>query len=56
MNPYPKLAIAGLFAAFAACSATAFAEDGWITSFEQARETARAEGKSILVNFTGSDW
>ena len=56
MNAYPKLAIAGLAAAFAVSCATAGAEDGWIVSFEQARETARAEGKSILVNFTGSDW
>ena len=56
MNAYPKLAIAGLVTVFAASCATAVAEDGWIVSFEQARETARAEGKSILVNFTGSDW
>jgi thioredoxin-related protein len=28
----------------------------WITDFEQAKETARTEGKDMLVDFSGSDW
>jgi len=28
----------------------------WLTDFSKAREQAKAEGKFVLVNFTGSDW
>lgn len=28
----------------------------WITDFEEAKTKAAAEGKAILINFTGSDW
>lgn len=31
-------------------------EDGWLTSYEQAVQEARASGKPVLANFTGSDW
>ncbi|HIA27437.1 MAG TPA: thioredoxin family protein, partial [Planctomycetes bacterium] len=24
--------------------------------FDKAKETARSEGKDLLINFTGSDW
>ena len=44
----------GLAMVFATGSATA--GDGWITDLAKAKETAKAEGKSILMNFTGSDW
>jgi thiol:disulfide interchange protein len=30
--------------------------DGWTTDFEKAFERAKAEKKSVLVEFTGSDW
>ena len=30
--------------------------DGWLTNLEQAQKQAKAEGKDILVDFTGSDW
>ena len=30
--------------------------DGWNTDFEKARATATAEGKYMLVDFSGSDW
>lgn len=30
--------------------------DRWNTSFDEARATAQAENKDILINFTGSDW
>ena len=29
---------------------------GWETDFEKAKQTARAEHKNILLNFSGSDW
>lgn len=29
---------------------------GWLTSFPQAREEAKASGRRILLFFTGSDW
>lgn len=28
----------------------------WLTDFAAARATAKAEGKMVLLNFTGSDW
>ncbi len=28
----------------------------WLTDMEKAKEQAAAEGKAILINFTGSDW
>lgn len=28
----------------------------WMTDFNKAKETALAEGKDLLINFTGSDW
>lgn len=28
----------------------------WITDFEAAKATAEAEGKHLLINWTGSDW
>ncbi len=30
--------------------------DGWVTDIREAYKTAMAEDKSILVDFTGSDW
>ena len=29
---------------------------GWVTDIGEARKTAMAEDKNILINFTGSDW
>ncbi len=42
----------------AALSATAFAStpEGWSTDLEKAFTQAKAEKKSVLVEFTGSDW
>lgn len=28
----------------------------WLTDFEEAKAKAAAEGKAVLINFTGSDW
>lgn len=30
--------------------------DGWMTDFEAAKKKAAAEGKDLLIDFTGSDW
>ena len=35
---------------------SAFAEEGWLVSFEKAKQQAAKEGKPILMEFTGSDW
>ncbi|MEO6742655.1 MAG: thioredoxin family protein [Chthoniobacteraceae bacterium] len=32
------------------------AGDLWVTDFEKAKQTAAAEGKDLLIDFTGSDW
>jgi thiol:disulfide interchange protein len=42
----------------AALTATAFASvpEGWSTDLDKAFEKAKAEKKSVLVEFTGSDW
>ena len=48
--------ISAMGLAMVLATSTASAEDGWITDLAKAKETAKAEGKSILMNFTGSDW
>lgn len=42
----------------AALTATAFATtpEGWSTDLDKAFEKAKSEKKSVLVEFTGSDW
>ena len=32
------------------------ADDGWQTDYSQAKEAAQAQGKPMLLDFTGSDW
>ena len=32
------------------------AADGWLVDFDKAKAQAAKEGKSILMEFTGSDW
>ena len=54
MKMLSYLAIVGLATAFTARSASA--DEAWINNLEKAKEVAKAEGKSILMNFTGSDW
>ncbi len=45
-------------ASVVAITATAFAAtpEGWSTDLDKAFEKAKAEKKSVLVEFTGSDW
>jgi len=55
----PMLAIlsvtAGAFALVAPGTASAGGE-GWTDDLEAAQKTAKAEGKDLLLDFTGSDW
>lgn len=50
--------LASVTVGVAALTATAFATTpaGWSTDLEKAFATAKAENKSVLVEFTGSDW
>ncbi len=32
------------------------AHEGWLTDMDQAMETAKKDGKDILIDFSGSDW
>jgi thioredoxin-related protein len=50
-----KTLLAGIALAITASFATA-AGDEWMTDFEAAKKKAAAENKSLLVDFTGSDW
>ncbi|MBQ2380248.1 MAG: thioredoxin family protein [Akkermansia sp.] len=43
-------------AAIAAIVAPALAADAWYTDFAAAQAQAKAENKSIVLDFTGSDW
>lgn len=36
--------------------ASSSAKAGWLTSYEQAQQEAKANHKLILMDFTGSDW
>ena len=36
--------------------ASAWAEGPWLTDYAKAKEQAAAEGKPMLLDFTGSDW
>ena len=49
----PVYAMAGAVACVAGCC---FAAEGWGTDFNQGLATAAAEGRPVLVEFTGSDW
>ena len=39
-----------------AIAASAVASEGWETDFEKASAKAKAEGKHMLLDFSGSDW
>lgn len=49
------LTIAAMLIAFSAHSAFATGTV-WVEDFELAKQTARSQGKDLLINFTGSDW
>lgn len=54
MSTLTNILAAGLVAL--APSITFAAEDNWIADFDEAAAQAKAEGKDLLVDFTGSDW
>ena len=43
-------------AAWSLTASTFAAGDLWVSDFEKAKTTAAAEGKDLLIDFTGSDW
>jgi protein disulfide-isomerase len=45
----------GLFVAVMV-TGSVWAAEGWNTNYEKALEQAKAEGKHVLVDFSGSDW
>ena len=57
MNPlYLGTVRVALAAVIFTLAGNAIAEEGWLVSFEKAKEQAAKEGKPILMEFTGSDW
>ena len=54
MNTIRSLVVAT--AAWTLTASTFAAGDLWVTDFEKAKTTAAAEGKDLLIDFTGSDW
>jgi len=38
------------------CGLSVMADDGWLTSFDDAKKVAKEENKDILLDFSGSDW
>ena len=54
MNSIRSLFVAT--AAWTLTAATFAAGDLWVSDFEKAKQTAAAEGKDLLIDFTGSDW
>lgn len=53
MKPFPLFTTALLLLLAAICS---HGSGVWSTDLTKAQAQARAEGKAVLVNFTGSDW
>ena len=52
-----RRSLASLFALLGLLALPALAEEGlWITDFDAAKTQAKAGGKLILADFTGSDW
>ncbi|MEE2714693.1 MAG: thioredoxin family protein [Verrucomicrobiota bacterium] len=57
MNPlYIGTVRVALAAVIFTLAGNTIAEEGWLVSFEKAKEQAAKEGKPILMEFTGSDW
>lgn len=51
-----KLLKASLLALFLSPLSAIAAGEGWLTDLEEAKKVAKKENKSILIDFTGSDW
>lgn len=56
MKPITWLATASLGVVALTASAFANTPEGWSTDIEAAVQQAKKENKSVLIEFTGSDW
>lgn len=54
MSTFKKLTVAVL--SFIALAGISLADEGWMTSIEDAVAKAKTEKKQVMVEFTGSDW
>ena len=54
MNLFPKHLLITVLALSATTSA--FAGNGWLTSYSEAVSQSKKTGKPIMADFTGSDW
>lgn len=43
-------------AAFSLLASVALAAEGWMTDYDEALKLAKKEGKTVLLDFSGSDW
>jgi thioredoxin-related protein len=50
------LSLAAISALALSANAHAKGGEGWVTDFAKAKQTAAKEDKSLLIDFTGSDW
>jgi protein disulfide-isomerase len=50
------LSLLAVAAVFALAPVSQAAKDGWLDDFDKAKAQAKAENKTILLDFTGSDW
>ena len=56
-NIFTQISLLSAVIVLLAFSATGRAADGgWLTDYSKAAELAKAGNKSILLDFTGSDW
>lgn len=51
-----KVKVLGFLACLLVSVLQSAAEVKWVTDMNEAKNQAKAEGKSLLLNFTGSDW
>jgi thioredoxin-related protein len=51
-----KFMVVALVSVLMAGQSAVGADEGWIVDFQEAQKRAAEEGKSILMEFTGSDW
>lgn len=56
MNTKPIKIVSFFLFLLTSLSMSLNAASGWETDFEKAQERAKAEGKPMLLDFTGSDW
>ena len=50
------MSISKTIVALALVSGFAFAAEGWMTNYDDALKKAKAENKTVMLDFSGSDW